>query len=115
MADKLDLDRMLQGFANVLKKVFGSMTLVGRMGGDEFLVIMTGEQCAILTAKLNELERELFDLNLDERKFSYSVSYGYATNQETHYGRRVRDIYMLADRRMYDMKRRRKQEKAAES
>ncbi|MBQ6733482.1 MAG: GGDEF domain-containing protein [Lachnospiraceae bacterium] len=107
-------DRMLQGFANALKKVFGSMTLVGRMGGDEFIVIMTGEQCAILTAKLNELERELFDLNLDERKFSYSVSYGYATNQETHYGRRVRDIYMLADRRMYDMKRRRKQERAAE-
>ncbi|MBR5970455.1 MAG: diguanylate cyclase [Lachnospiraceae bacterium] len=108
-------DRMLTGFAAALKKCFEGMTLIGRMGGDEFIVIMTGEQCAVLSAKLNELERELFDLNLDERKFSYSVSYGYATNQETHYGRRVRDIYMLADRRMYDMKRRRKQEKEADA
>ena len=108
-------DRMLSGFANALKKCFGDMTLVGRMGGDEFIVILTGEECAVLNAKLNELERALFDLNLDERRFYYSMSYGYANNQETHFGRRVRDIYMLADRRMYDMKRKRKQEQAAEA
>lgn len=108
-------DRMLLGFSSALKKCFGDMTLVGRMGGDEFLVILTGAQCAMVNAKLKEFERSLFDLNLEEHHFYYSASYGYATNQETHYGRRVRDIYMLADRRMYDMKRKRKQEREAES
>lgn len=108
-------DQMLEGFARALKKTFGEMTLVGRMGGDEFLVILTGPQCSMINAKLNEFERELFDMNLEERRFYYSASYGYATNQETHYGRHVRDIYMLADRRMYDMKRKRKQEREAEA
>lgn len=106
-------DRMLIGFALMLKQCFADVALVGRMGGDEFLVILKGSQCSIVDAKLKELERELFRKNLDERVFRYSVSYGYAGHNETHYGNNVRDIYLLADRRMYDMKRRKKQEQEA--
>ena len=106
-------DRMLKGFANALKKCFEGMTLTGRMGGDEFLVILTGSECAVTDAKLRELEHALFNMNMDEPYFHYSVSYGYASNTETHFGKHVRDIYMLADRRMYDMKRKKKQEKEA--
>ena len=104
---------MLKGFANALKQCFEGMTLTGRMGGDEFLVILTGAECAVTDAKLRELERALFNLNLEEPYFHYSASYGYASNTETHFGRHVRDIYMLADRRMYDMKRKKKQDKEA--
>lgn len=107
-------DRLLTTFAETLKKIFGDMELVGRMGGDEFLVILTGAQRTVVNAKLKELERALVNLNLEEHAFRYSVSYGYAGNHETHFGRRVRDIYMLADRRMYDMKRKRKHEQEAE-
>lgn len=106
-------DRLLTTFADVLNKTFCDMDLVGRMGGDEFFVLMTGPRRAIVKAKLKELERALFDLNLEEHAFHYSVSYGYASNHETHFGRHVRDIYMLADRRMYDMKRKRKKEREA--
>ena len=106
-------DRMLKGFALALQQCFEGMTLTGRMGGDEFLVILTGTECAVTDAKLRELERALFNLNLEEPYFHYSVSYGYASNTETHFGKHVRDIYMLADRRMYDMKRKKKQEKEA--
>ena len=106
-------DRLLSTFADALKKTFGDMSLVGRMGGDEFLIIVTGAQRALVKSKLRELERALFDLNLEEHAFRYSVSYGYASNHETHFGRHVRDIYMLADRRMYDMKKKRKQEEEA--
>ena len=107
-------DRMLKGFAEALKECFAGMTLYGRMGGDEFLVILTGSECAVTDAKLRELEHILFRMNLDEPYFHYSVSYGYASNAETHLGNRVRDVYMLADRRMYDMKRKKKQEKEAD-
>ncbi len=107
-------DRMLEGFADALNKCFAGMTLTGRMGGDEFLVILTGSECVVTEAKLKELEHILFDMNLEEPYFHYSVSYGYASNTETHFGNHVRDIYMLADRRMYDMKRKRKQEKEAD-
>ena len=106
-------DRLLTTFANVLQKTFGDMNLVGRMGGDEFFILMTGPRRAMVKAKLRELERALVDLNLEEHAFRYSVSYGYASNHETHFGRHVRDIYMLADRRMYDMKRKRKKEREA--
>lgn len=106
-------DRMLKGFAGALKQCFEGMTLSGRMGGDEFLVILTGTECAVTDAKLRELEHILFNLNMEEPYFHYSVSYGYASNTETHFGNHVRDIYMLADRRMYDMKRKRKAQKEA--
>ena len=103
-------DRLLSTFADILKQVFGDTYLIGRMGGDEFVVIMTGSQRTLVEAKLSELQRALFEVNLKEEVFRLDVSYGYADNRETHLGRRVRDIYMLADRRMYDFKHKRRQE-----
>ena len=103
-------DRLLSTFADVLKRVFGDMHLVGRMGGDEFVVIFTGSQRTLVDAKLSELQRAIFETNLQENQFRLDVSYGYADYRETHLGRRVRDIYMLADRRMYDSKHKRRQE-----
>ena len=102
-------DRLLATFAEVLKRCFGDAHLVGRMGGDEFIVILTGSQRTLVDAKLKEMQRELFELNAKENAFRYEVSFGYADNRETHLGRHVRDIYMLADRRMYDSKRRKAQ------
>ena len=102
-------DRLLATFAGVLERCFGDTHLVGRMGGDEFIVILTGSQRILVDAKLKEMQRELFDMNAKEKNFRYEVSYGYANNRETHLGQYVRDIYMLADRRMYEYKRKKSQ------
>lgn len=106
-------DRMIQTFASALRNCFADALLVGRMGGDEFIVILTDEQCSFVDDLLHELEKTLKSMNKDEKLFKYGVSYGCAKSTETQYGQRVYDIYMLADKRMYDMKKERHKKRGA--
>ena len=98
-------DRMLKGFADMLKESFEGCELIGRMGGDEFLVVLTRDDCDSLEARLARLKALAEEENKKESVFCYRISYGVAENGETDSGRRTHDIFLLADRRMYDMKR----------
>lgn len=98
-------DRMLTGFSAILQECFKDVTLVGRMGGDEFIVVLTEDDCDRMDALLENMQAMIGEANEKEEVFSYSVSYGTATNADKALGRRAHDIYMLADERMYNMKR----------
>ena len=98
---------MLKGFSDILKTCFEGATLIGRMGGDEFVVILEGDdvdRADVLTERMQEMMRMR---NREEAAFCYGVSYGVAYSGEQHLGRRAHDVYMLADQRMYDMKQQR--------
>ena len=101
-------DRMLRTFSALLKETFADATLTGRMGGDEFLVILTGEINGKAEKLLKELSEKADAFNRKETVFQIRFSYGVARNGDAKFGRRANDIYMLADARMYDMKRRHK-------
>ncbi len=96
-------DRLLTGFATILSDCFWNATLIGRMGGDEFIVIMTDDNAPGCTKKLHELYAIIDEWNRKEQAFQYSVSYGYAYSYEVP-NASAKEVYMLADSRMYEMK-----------
>lgn len=96
-------DRLLQGFATILSDCFMDANLVGRMGGDEFLVIMTDDRALGTTRRIHDFYSMINDWNHKEQMFQYSASYGYAYSYEVPTGS-AQEVYMLADNRMYEMK-----------
>lgn len=97
-------DRILCMFAQTLMEVFGRRGQVGRMGGDEFMVILldrpeteTLQLCQQVDRCLEEKSRTL--------DFSYviSTSYGYATRRKDS-SMLLNDIITQADENMYRYK-----------
>jgi diguanylate cyclase (GGDEF)-like protein len=106
-------DRLLSGFATILSDCFLDANLVGRMGGDEFIVILTEERALSTTKRIHELYSMISDWNHKEQVFQYSASYGYAYSYEVPSGS-AQEVYMLADSRMYEMKREHQSDKRKE-
>ncbi|MBQ7615104.1 MAG: GGDEF domain-containing protein [Butyrivibrio sp.] len=96
-------DRLLSGFAAILSDCFIDANLVGRMGGDEFMVILTEDRTLNTTRRIHEFYSMINDWNHKEQHFQYSASYGYAYSYEVPSGSAL-EVYMLADSRMYEMK-----------
>ncbi|MCR5179413.1 MAG: GGDEF domain-containing protein [Lachnospiraceae bacterium] len=94
-------DMMISGFGALLKDAFSDCELVGRMGGDEFMVIKKGAKAADLEKDLNSLKLGAEEENRRGNVFKYLYSYGTADSSE---GENVQAVYMLADSRMYEMK-----------
>ena len=103
-------DALLKSFAGILMLVFGDCEFVGRMGGDEFMAVITGEMVDDVPGLIEELQKKIDESNSSKQNFEYSISYGTASSDDIDYGRRVFDLYMLADKRMYEMKNRRREE-----
>lgn len=97
-------DRLLTGFSTILTDCFWDANLIGRMGGDEFIVILMEERSVNVTKRLHELYIMINDWNYKEKHFIYSAAYGYAYSYEVPNGS-AKEVYMLADNRMYEMKR----------
>jgi diguanylate cyclase (GGDEF)-like protein len=97
-------DRLLTGFATILSDCFWDANLIGRMGGDEFIVILLEDRTFNLTKRIHEMYSIINDWNHKEQVFKYSASYGYAYSYEVPNGS-ANEVYMLADSRMYEMKR----------
>lgn len=96
-------DRLLSGFATILSDSFMDANLVGRMGGDEFIVILTEDRALNATRRIHAFYSLMNDWNHKEQMFQYSASYGYAYSYEVPSGS-AQEVYMLADSRMYEMK-----------
>jgi diguanylate cyclase (GGDEF)-like protein len=97
-------DRLLSGFATILSDCFLDANLVGRMGGDEFIVVLTEDHALNCTKRIHEFYSTINEWNRKEQVFQYSASYGYAYSYEVPSGS-AHEVYMLADTRMYEMKR----------
>lgn len=107
-------DRLLCIFANILQGIFGEIATVGRMGGDEFIVIMDAEMetkveeyICRLTQKVNEYN------NKEKHPYLLQFAYGYATN-EGDISVTPWDVYKKADEKMYRCKREQKMKKFGE-
>ncbi len=95
-------DKFLMALANILNQSFPKEATIGRMGGDEFIVILpdvsesdTNQYIAVmkqLIAKYN---------NKKETPFALSVAYGVASFTE---GKTPHEVYKKADARMYEEK-----------
>ena len=99
-------DQLISGFGDILKNSFTDASLVGRMGGDEFIVILPFVDTERTERDLNGFSDLLSYRNTLDTSLRYSASWGYASSNEAEPGSslKAQNIYLLADNRMYTMK-----------
>lgn len=101
-------DELISGFAGILQKTFSQIGSIGRMGGDEFIVIIENAVHFDWKSGIEQLERNIAEANMTERRFQYSAAFGYADSREIAAQNGQADskmVYTLADNRMYECKR----------
>ena len=95
-------DAVLCTFADELRALFPSAT-AGRIGGDEFLVLVKNMEQAQVEAKLVQLNRQFSKLNADDGELvhiSCSVGVAVCTGAEQDYER----VFRMADYALYKVK-----------
>ena len=98
-------DRLLTGFADILHTSFTDALLVGRMGGDEFIVILPYVDKDRTKRDLECMKDLMRYRTTLEKHIKYSASYGYADSQDKELeSNTTQNVYLLADSRMYQMK-----------
>ena len=102
-------DAALREFAEILKETFRGSDIVGRLGGDEFCVLLTSgdldERQEASTDRL--LQRMEQDPHEGDRPYVLSASIGAATYDPEVHGT-LQSLTDEADRKMYEVKRERR-------
>lgn len=100
-------DKLIKGFADILTKTFGDKGIVGRMGGDEFIVIVENIEELNCQEEIRHFQKIMSEANKAQSGYVYSTAYGYADSSEIVSDGEIRDVnmvYRLADNRMYENK-----------
>ncbi|MBQ4219158.1 MAG: GGDEF domain-containing protein [Butyrivibrio sp.] len=98
-------DTLLSGFATMLKSSFIDASLVGRMGGDEFIVVLPYIDASRRDTDLAILSELMNYRNGKNSTIHYSASWGYAESLDPSLNNpSAQLVYLLADKRMYSMK-----------
>lgn len=100
-------DRYLLQFSTLLREFWKDLGIVGRMGGDEFIVILRRTCREKVEQKIQEFECVLARENEKNTELKMDTAYGTAYGEE-YPGETIREVYRHADERMYEMKRRMK-------
>lgn len=98
-------DIVLQKFGYLLKNTFREGDILGRIGGDEFVVVMKNVQTKeIATKKAGELLAKTQEYKIDELKGKHiSISVGISISPQD--GDCYMDLYKRADQALYQAKR----------
>ncbi len=96
-------DVLIKSAAKVISDVFDKAGVVGRMGGDEFIVILPTSERGKVDGLLSSLKKNIENVNLNLQDLNLSIAYGYATCDEIEKNS-VERVYHLADNRMYQHK-----------
>ncbi|SFC20022.1 GGDEF domain-containing protein [Butyrivibrio sp. YAB3001] len=99
-------DKLIHGFGMILKNSFTDASLIGRMGGDEFIVILPYIDNGRTEKDLVTMSDLMTYRNTLESRIKYSASYGYASSDDELLKdiSSAQNVYLLADSRMYKMK-----------
>lgn len=96
-------DKYLLEFGNVLKESIGDDGFIARIGGDEFVAILTGDKQNDVDAYINNINAALQQLNIKDSSLYRSAAMGYAYRHEVE-NADWNAVYLLADERMYKNK-----------
>ncbi len=99
-------DKLISGFAEILADSFTDASLTGRMGGDEFIVVLPYVDDERTDRSIAGFSDQLAYRNSTEPRLRFSASWGYAssTEKELKGNNSAQNVYLLADKRMYAMK-----------
>ena len=105
-------NKVLRIIADGLRERCGALDYVARMGGDEFVMLIGGNDVDSLESKINAMRAVVRDAGeTTPQPCALSMSVGVAVYPED--GADAEDLLAEADRRMYKSKRLRKKERAA--
>ncbi len=93
-------DALITRFADTLRLVFNEGEVLGRMGGDEFIVMIKDAYGYDVDDKLKQFDEEIDKCNEENQDVKVSASYGYCRSSELSKPK-ARNVYMEADKRMY--------------
>ncbi len=96
-------DELITAAADVISDAFSSTGVVGRMGGDEFIAILTTSDMTKINQLTDKLMQLIADKNIAHPDLNLSISYGIATCNEIN-DNQIEKVYQLADDRMYQYK-----------
>ncbi len=99
----LEGDFMLRSFADILKQSFVGANLIGRTGGDEFLIAIENPDLGICEKMIEDMRRRIDIFNNSQTSINLSASCGFAYSFEVPSGASS-DVFILADNRMYKEK-----------
>ncbi|MBE5825916.1 MAG: GGDEF domain-containing protein [Butyrivibrio sp.] len=99
-------DKYIKDFSKVLTSTFEEHGFCARIGGDEFLVIINDSEGKDIAALIGRMESALNVMNALYPEYHRSVATGYAFRHEGKENATSHEIYLMADERMYDKKRR---------
>lgn len=92
-------DQVLQQVANILKQCAGQKDLVGRWGGEEFLLVIEESNHQVVQQICKKIQEKLQETPLDLPRVTVSI--GIAQSDE---GKDVDTLLRYADRRLYKAK-----------
>ena len=98
-------DKYIKDFAKVLTTTFDETGFCARIGGDEFLVILEDSTDKDVDALLGRMNSALNVMNALYSEYHRSVATGHAFRHECPENATSHDVYLLADQRMYEQKR----------
>jgi len=96
-------DRYIKEFSQVLKKTFQDIGIVGRTGGDEFLVIIKNAKNLNIDRLISKMYELLEKVNEENPTWNMSAAYGFCFADEEGVDS-VRGASKIADWRMYQKK-----------
>ncbi|MCC0704187.1 MULTISPECIES: sensor domain-containing diguanylate cyclase [unclassified Clostridioides] len=97
-------DFVLKTFAEKIQDSFGNEDLVGRIGGDEFVVYMQDYHSEVnLHKKAKELNRVLYE-NYNDLSFSFEASVSIGIARHPQNGNSFLELFKNADRALYNVK-----------
>jgi len=96
-------DFLLRTFADILTDTFAETGMVGRTGGDEFIVILPDTDGIDVDKLICSLEKNIEITNKENTDINLSTAYGFCSYAQLceHDARKV---YKVADERMYEHK-----------
>lgn len=97
-------DMVLTEMAEGMKKIMREQDVVGRVGGDEFIIFMKDITCSKdAKKKADDLTKMIYHL-FDEEKSSVSVSCSIGVSIYPKNGRNFKELYSNADKALYQVK-----------
>lgn len=104
-------DEVLCSFAEILKKAFRETDVVAHVGGDEYVVLVPGssrEETAKIIDRVHEMLNQCALSFCEDSRDAVSFTWGMATTSDTIMT--YKQLYNAADKVMYKIKRRKKQD-----
>ena len=96
-------DEILQSFAKALKCVFRQSDIVGRFGGDEFMVLIEGTLTPdVVGRKAMQIVEAARSITIDGKDVHISASVGVAIVPD--HGKNYEELFQVADKALYKVK-----------